>query len=470
VTINLPYSPEAEKALLGAILLDNSNLDRLLSVLNEEHFYLEAHRLLLKEMVELSRRGEFDLVILTESLKRKGLLSKVGGAQYVASLVDGVAPEQDLGPYIDVVLEDYKKRKIVEEIERIKDKIGTDLESADEVVSELEEKLLSITGEVPRGFFPIEEAGDEALEFAEAARKSTSAITGVRSGLPDLDHATTGFHKGELIIIAGRPGMGKTALGLTIALNAATKSSENPEPVPVAFFSLEMSRLQLGMRLLSIKAQVPMERIRSGTITREEMDKLIRAQEEISRLPIYVDTTPGLSTAELMARARRIKKEKNIGLILVDYLQLMRVPWAKDNRVAEVSIISSSLKELAKNLNVPVIALSQLNREPERRHALPRPRLSDLRESGTLEQDADTVLLLYRDEYYDEDPSPANKGVAEIIIAKQRSGPQGITVLVYFNERFTEFVGLAEEGKRRYREYMERVRESRFRRRRRSEP
>ncbi len=470
MTINLPYSPEAEKALLGAILLDNSNLDRLLSVLNEEHFYLEAHRLLLKEMVELSRRGEFDLVILTESLKRKGLLSKVGGAQYVASLVDGVAPEQDLGPYIDVVLEDYKKRKIVEEIERIKDKIGTDLESADEVVSELEEKLLSITGEVPRGFFPIEEAGDEALEFAEAARKSTSAITGVRSGLPDLDHATTGFHKGELIIIAGRPGMGKTALGLTIALNAATKSSENPEPVPVAFFSLEMSRLQLGMRLLSIKAQVPMERIRSGTITREEMDKLIRAQEEISRLPIYVDTTPGLSTAELMARARRIKKEKNIGLILVDYLQLMRVPWAKDNRVAEVSIISSSLKELAKNLNVPVIALSQLNREPERRHALPRPRLSDLRESGTLEQDADTVLLLYRDEYYDEDPSPANKGVAEIIIAKQRSGPQGITVLVYFNERFTEFVGLAEEGKRRYREYMERVRESRFRRRRRSEP
>ncbi len=469
MTINLPYSPEAERALLGAVLLDNSNLDRVLSVLNEEHFYLEAHRLLLKEMVELSRRGEFDLVILIESLKRKGLLSKVGGAQYVASLVDGVAPEQDLSPYIDVVLEDYKKRRIIEEIERIKDKIGTDLESADEVVSELEEKLISITGEVPRGFFPIEEAGDEALEFAEAARKSTSAITGVRSGLPDLDHATTGFHKGELIIIAGRPGMGKTALGLTIALNAATRTNENPEPVPVAFFSLEMSRLQLGMRLLSIKARVPMERIRSGTITKDELDKLIKAQEEISKLPIYVDTTPGLSTAELMARARRIKKEKDIGLILVDYLQLMRVPWARDNRVAEVSIISSSLKELAKNLDVPVIALSQLNREPERRHALPRPRLSDLRESGTLEQDADTVLLLYRDEYYDDEPSEANKGVAEIIIAKQRSGPQGITVLVYFNEKYTEFVALAEEGKRRYKEYMERVRESRFRRRRRLE-
>ncbi len=470
MTINLPYSPEAERALLGAILLDNSNLDRVLSVLSQDHFYLEAHRLILKEMEDLSRRGEFDLIILTEALKRKGLLSKVGGAQYIASLVDGVAPQQDLTPYIEVVLEDYKKRRIIEEIEKIKKKIGTDLESADLAVSELEEKLLSITGDIPRGFFHIEEAGDEALEFAEAARQDTGLVTGVRSGLSDLDRVTTGFHKGELIIIAGRPGMGKTALGLTIALNAATRSREkDPEPVAVAFFSLEMSRLQLGMRLLSIKSGVAMEDIRSGNINREDMDKLIRAQEKLAKLPIYVDTTPGLTTAELMARARKIKKERNVGLIVVDYLQLMRVPWARDNRVAEVSVISSSLKELAKNLDVPVIALSQLNREPERRHALPRPRLSDLRESGTLEQDADTVLLLYRDDYYDEEPTAANKGVAEIIVAKQRSGPQGITVLVFFDKKFTEFVDLEVEAQVRYREYMERVRESRFRRRRRTE-
>ncbi len=467
MTLNLPHSPEAERALLGSIILDNTNLDRVLSVLHEEHFFLEAHRILLREMQELYSKGEFDLVVLTESLKRKNLLSKVGGVQYVASLVDGIVPEQDLSPYIEIVLEDYKKRKVIEEIEKIKERIGTDLESADIVINELQERLFAISGEKSLGFFHVEEASDEALEFAEAARQSTSAITGVRTGLTDLDRLTTGFHRGELIVIAGRPGTGKTALALTIAVNAATSSGNNPEPVPVAFFSLEMSRLQLGMRLLSIKSMVPMERIRSGSISNIEMEKLIKAQADISSLPIYVDTTPALTTAELLARARRIKREKDVGLIIVDYLQLMRAPGARDNRVMEVSIISSSLKELAKRLDVPVVALSQLNREPERRHSLPRPRLSDLRESGTIEQDADTVLLLYRDEFYDTDPSPENKNVTEVIVAKQRSGPQGKTVLLYFKSDFTLFTNLAEEAQRRYWEYMENVRESKFRRRKR---
>ncbi len=469
MTINLPHSPEAERALLGSILVDNTNLDRVLSVLGEEHFYLEAHRIILREMQELYQKGEFDLLVLTESLKRKNLLSKVGGAQYVASLVDGVLEGQDPGPYIEIVLEDYKKRKVIEEIERVKERIGTDLESADLIINELQERLFTISGEKPQGFIHIEEATDEALEFAEAAKNSTSAITGVRTGLSDLDHMTTGFHKGELIVIAGRPGTGKTALALTIALNAATRTGNNPNPVPVAFFSLEMSKLQLGLRMLSIKSQIPMERIRSGSIDQKDMEKLVRIQAEISHLPIYVDTTPALTTAELLARARRIKKEKNIGLVIVDYLQLMKAPGARDNRVMEVSLISSSLKELAKRLDVPVIALSQLNREPEKRHSLPRPRLSDLRESGTIEQDADTVLLLYRDEFYDDQPTDANRNITEVIVAKQRSGPQGKTVLLLFKSELTLFVNLADEAKHRYWEYMENVRESKFRRKRKTQ-
>ncbi len=447
----LPHSPEAEKAILGAVLLDNRNLDKILSVgLKEENFYLEPHRMIFREMKELSEKGEFDSLILIESMKRKEILQKSGGAAYISSLTDGVFESMDLESYLGIVLEDSKRRRIVEESERAIEASTKKLLSAEEIVASVQEKLFEITEQRKEGFFKLTEAGQEALEYAERARTNQGAVIGIPTGLTDLDRKTTGFHPGELIVIAGRPGMGKTALALTLAYNAARDTKLKSK---VGFFSLEMSKLQIGMRMLSMVSKIDMQRIREGTITREELGRLNKAQGTVSTLDIHIDASPSLTTTEILARARRLKKEEGLDLVIVDYLQLLTAPGVRD-RVNEVGIISRTLKELAKRLSIPVIALSQLNREPERRTmGIPRPRLSDLRESGSIEQDADVVMLLYRDEYYDRGQEE-NKGIAELRLEKQRNGPTG-EVLLAFEPSLSLFVDLAPESKNAYRSFME---------------
>ncbi len=459
----LPHSPDAEKAILGAILVNNDNLDRVLAEIDETKFFFEPHRIIFKEIRELAEKGSFDTLVLIESLKRKELLQKVGGASYVSSLTDGVFEDIDIEPYLDIVIEDAKRRRIIEEAEKAIERASKKLERAEEIVAEIQEGLFKITEEVREGYFPVEEAGEEALRYAQMAKENQLSMVGVPSGFSDLDRKTTGFHEGELIIIAGRPGMGKTALALSIALNAAM---DKDRPRNVGMFSLEMSKLQLGMRLLSMISRVDMQRIREGTINKEELKDLTKARARIKKLGIFIDTTSSLTTTEILARARRMKKEKNVDLIIVDYLQLLRVPGVRD-RVNEVGIISRTMKEMAKSLSIPVIALSQLNREPEKRASgIPRPRLSDLRESGSLEQDADVVIMLYRDEYYDKGKIE-NKGIAEIRIEKQRQGPPGV-VLLGFAPTHSRFFDIPTEVQQDYWRFME-TKERRGRRRRRSD-
>ena len=455
---SLPHSPEAERAILGSILINNDNLDRVLAEIDENKFFTENHRIIFREIIELSKQGSFDAVLLIESLKRKGILQKVGGPSYISSLTDGVFADIDIGPYIEIVLEDAKRRQIIEEAQKAIERASRKLEPVDEIISEVQEGLFKITEEKIEKYFPVKDAGEEALEFAQRAHEKDISVFGVPSGFDDLDNKTTGFHRGELIIIAGRPGMGKTALALSIALNAADIYGKR-----IGIFSLEMSKLQIGMRLLSMLSMVDMQKIREGTTSREEMKKLVKTRARLEKLNVFVDTSSSLTTTELMARARRMKKEQGIDMVIVDYLQLLRVPWVRD-RVNEVGVISRTMKEMAKTLDVPVLALSQLNREPEKRlSGVPRPRLSDLRESGSLEQDADMVIMLYRDEYYDRE-SIENKGVTEVRIEKQRQGPPGV-VLLYFKSETGRFVSLDKEAQQDYWRFMETKEKRRGRRR-----
>ncbi|MBI5445110.1 MAG: replicative DNA helicase [Deltaproteobacteria bacterium] len=431
-----PHSLEAETSVLGAILLNNDVLPRVADAIDREDFYRTGHRLLYEAMIELSEKGfPIDLVTATEALRQKGLLEKVGGAAYLASLTDQVPSTENAEHYARIVREKAILRKLIWVSTEIASE-GYDADSdPEEYLDKAEKAIFEVTARnVRRPFSHVKDILRDTFTKIEELYERKELVTGVPSGYHDLDQLTAGFQPSDLIIVAGRPAMGKTSFVLNIAQYAAVESK-----VPVAFFSLEMSKEQLVMRLLCSEAKVDSHRLRRGMLKDSDWPKLTRAAGSLAEAPIFIDDTAAVSTLEVRAKSRRLKAESNLGLVVIDYLQLMRGRTTHDSREQEISDISRSLKGLAKELNVPIIALSQLNRGVESR-ADKRPMISDLRESGAIEQDADVIMFVYRDEVYNKES--ADKGIAEIIIGKQRQGPIDSVKLAFLSE-FTRFENLA---------------------------
>ncbi|HLK10303.1 MAG TPA: replicative DNA helicase [Candidatus Binatia bacterium] len=432
-----PQSLEAEQSVLGGVLLDNAALDRVVELLDAEDFYREAHRRIFRAMLGLSERNEpVDLVTLAEVLRARGELAEVGGGAYLAELAERVPTAANVVNYARIV----RDRSILRGLITAATEIATRGYDAPTDVSGLlddaERRIFAISDrEVRPAFVRIENVLTDTIKLIERLYEQKQAVTGVPTGFTDLDRITAGLQPSDLIIIAGRPSMGKTAFALNIAAHAAMHADRG-----VAIFSLEMSKEQLAMRLLCSEAQVDLARVRTGHLSDREFPQLAMAAGRLAETPIYIDDTPALSVLELRAKARRLKRESRarLGLVMVDYLQLMRSSEGKDSREQEISEISRSLKALAKELDVPVVALSQLNRQVENRNP-PKPRLADLRESGAIEQDADVIAFIYRDEVYNEDSD--KKNVAEIIVAKQRNGPTD-SVELTFRREFTSFYNL----------------------------
>jgi replicative DNA helicase len=419
----IPQAVEIETAVLGSMIIDPDCIPTVVEILKPEHFYKEEHKIIFKAIIELFESGRgVDLYILTQELKKEGLLENVGGATYLAELSNAVATSAKVEEYAQIVHDKYILRELIRMTNILSNAAFREDADAFELLDFAERKLLEISSEkFKSGVEDIKSAIKFVLEKYEEINRTKRLLTGVTTGFPELDALTGGLQKSDLIIIAGRPSMGKTAFALTIARNAAVEGK-----VPVAFFSLEMSIEQVALRLLCAEANVDMHALRTGKLSGDDWQKISNVVGRISEAPIFIDDTPALSTLELRAKARRLKAEYDIGLIIVDYLQLMQGGKA-ETREREIAMISRSLKSLAKELEVPVIALSQLRRAVEDR-ADKRPMLSDLRESGSLEQDADVVMFVHRPEYYGiqyyEDNMPT-EGTAEIIISKQRNGPIG---------------------------------------------
>src|SRR5438552_2577013 len=429
-----PQSLEAEEAVLGGILLDNAALDRVTELVQADDFYREAHRKVFRAMLDLSARNEpADLITLAEVLKARSELADVGGSAYLAELAERVPTAAHVAQYAKIVRDKSILRGLIGAATEIAMHGYEGAGDVAELLDRAEQLIFGISDrKVKPEFVRISDLLVESLKTIERLYEQKQAVTGVPSGFHDLDNLTAGFQPSDLVIVAGRPSMGKTALCLNIAEHAALRAD-----VGVAIFSLEMSKEQLALRMLCSESRVDLKRVRTGHLSDREFPKLAMAAGRLGDAPIFIDDTPALSILELRAKARRLKRDPatKLGLIIVDYLQLMRSTEGKDNREQEISEISRSLKALAKELNVPVIALSQLNRQVESRNP-PKPRLADLRESGAIEQDADVIVFLYRDDYYNEDSD--KKGVAEVIVAKQRNGPTGTVELTFLRE-FTRF-------------------------------
>lgn len=443
-----PQSIEAEMSILGGILLENEAINRVLEVLTPEDLYRESHRKILKAMIGLNERGEpCDLITLTETLKQKGELDEVGGAAYLATLVDFVPTAANIHYYSRIVKEKGIVRKLITAATDIASK-GYDSQVAVEELLDGAQKVIFEISErrIRPAFYKVGDLLKGAIDNIQMLYEKKERITGVPSGFVDLDEMTAGMQKGDLVIVAGRPSMGKTTFALNVASYAAVEAER---PVPVAVFSLEMSKEQLVERLLCSLAKLDLNRLRTGHLLETDWPKLTRAAGGLHKAQIFIDDTPALAIMEMRAKARRLKAEHGIGLIVVDYLQLMRGSSNPESRQQEISEISRSLKALAKELEVPVVALSQLNRELEKR-ADKRPMMSDLRESGAIEQDADLVMFVYRDTVYCEackkrDGSCDKEGherEAEVIIGKHRNGPTGSVPLAFRGE-YTRFENLS---------------------------
>ena len=433
-----PYSPEAELSVLGGMFLDADAIVRAIELLDDSMFYREGHRRLFRAMVRLWERGDVvDPITLTEELKTAGDLDAVGGTPFLARLQDAVPTAANLEYHARIVREKATLRRLIETATSIiQDTYGAQGD-VDQLLDEAEQKIFQIAQTHDRkGFVWIKEILWPTFERIEQLQNSSSAVTGVPTGFPDLDDLTAGFQPGDLIIIAARPSMGKTALTLNVAQHAAISGR-----LPVAVFSLEMSKESLVQRILCAEGRVDAGRLRRGRLRDDEYARLATAAGYLNTAPIYIDDTPAISVLETRAKARRLKADRpDLALIIVDYLQLMQGPARSENRQQEVSEISRSLKALAKELNIPVVALSQLSRAVESRPDK-RPMMSDLRESGAIEQDADVIMFLYRPEYYygpvDKDGNSL-EGRAELIVGKQRNGATGKVDLV-FHKEFTRF-------------------------------
>ncbi|MGD0400209.1 MAG: replicative DNA helicase [Syntrophobacteraceae bacterium] len=433
-----PQQIEAEQSLLGGIMVDSAGLPSALEVLKGDEFYKESHRIIFTAIQDLFERNEpVDILTVTNLLEERKLLESVGGASYIAALTDAMPTSSNVAAYAKIINEKAVMRRLIQSANEIISFAYGGGKNSEEVLDSAEAAIFRIAERrIRTSYFPLKEVIKKNIETIERYQEYRETVTGVPSGYKELDRLTAGFQKSDLIIIAARPSMGKTALGLCVARNAAKDSG-----VPVAFFSLEMSKEQLAMRLLCSEARVDSHKIRSGFLSRQECGKLLQAAGLFMDVPIYIDDTPGISPLELRAKARRIMADKGLGLVVVDYLQLMRGRDTVERREQEISEISRSLKGLAKELDIPVIAIAQLNRKVEER-ADKRPLLSDLRESGAIEQDADVIAFIYRDEVYARQGCK-EPGVAEIIIGKQRNGPSGETVKLAYISTYTRFENLA---------------------------
>lgn len=427
-----PHNLEAEQTILGGILINNDALNQVVDILSSEDFYREAHTHIYEGMLRLYNRDDpVDLVTLSQILKEKAILDKVGGTDYLASLAEATSTSAGSIYHAKIVKDLSTRRSLIGQCSRISESCFEFANDTDEVLDLAEQSIFEIAERtIDQNFFPMNEVIKESFKKLESTSRKGSFITGVGTGFTDFDNITAGLQPSDLIIIAGRPSMGKTSLALNMAYHAALE-----DKLGVAIFSLEMSRLQLGIRLLGFDAMIDASKLRRGSLQDDEWGRLTDAANRLSDLPMYIDDTSGLSVLELKAKARRLKKRYDISLIVIDYLQLMQSRKSTESRQQEISDISRSLKALAKDLDIPVVALSQLNRKVEDRPNK-RPILADLRESGAIEQDADVILFIYREELYNR--TEENKGKAEINIAKHRNGPTGKVDLT-FREKYTKF-------------------------------
>ncbi|MBU0481924.1 MAG: replicative DNA helicase [Proteobacteria bacterium] len=435
-----PQNIEAEQCVLGSILLQQGTMVRAVESLSAEDFYRPEHKLIFSAMLKLFDRTEpQDLVTISNILRDENNLDKVGGPGYLAELTDIVPVAANISYYAKIVRTKSILRQLISTTTSIAGRCYEEQDDIDLLLDETEQTIFEISrAKSSQSFYQINSVVNDAFKMIEKLSERKEMITGVPSGFDDFDRMTAGLQPSDLIILAGRPSMGKTALAMNMVQNAAILNK-----VPVGVFSLEMSKEQLGMRMLCSISRVDSHNLRTGHVKDSDWPKLARATGILSEAPVYIDDTPAITVLEIRAKARRMKTEHDIGLIVVDYLQLMRGRASTERREQEISEISRSLKAMAKELQVPVIALSQLNRSLENRPNK-RPQLSDLRESGAIEQDADLICFIYRDEVYNKAEDNPNRGVAELILGKQRNGPTG-TVRLAFLDHITTFENLAHQ-------------------------
>jgi replicative DNA helicase len=430
-----PRSEEAEMAVLGSMLLEENAISQAIELLEENSFYKDAHKKIFNVIVSIySENKPVDLVTTTELLKKRKILDDVGGASFIASLTQAVPTAANISHYARIVREKYIVRSLITTSTKIVSEAYAEDANTEELLDRAERLIFDITSrKAESSSVAIKEVVKDSIETIDSLYQRKENITGIATGFHEFDIMTAGLQPSELIVVAGRPSMGKSALAACIAEHASIV-----EKVPTLIFSIEMAKEQLVQRMLCSYARVDFHKVRTGFLSQSDWPKITNAAGKLAESPVFIDDTPAISALELRAKARRLKSQHNIGLVVVDYLQLMRGTYSGDNRQQEISDISRSLKALARELNAPVIAISQLSRAVEARSDR-RPQLSDLRESGAIEQDADLVMLLLREEYYT--PTPENRGLAELIIAKQRNGPVGSVHLAFIKE-YTRFENL----------------------------
>ena len=433
-----PRAPEAEQAVIAAMLMDTDAILRASEHVDDTMFYDERHRRIFRAMIAISQRSEVvDPVTLGNELNRRGELDASGGKEYIGELIDAVPTAANVEYHAKIVKEKALLRRLIETSTTIITEAFQGRATAEELLDDAEQRIFQVSQQRGlQGFTRVKELMWPTMERIEALQRGGKTITGVASGFTDLDELTSGFQPADLVIVAARPSMGKTALVLNIAQYAAIEKN-----VPVAVFSLEMSKESLVQRMLTAEGRVDAQKMRKGLLRDEDYSRLARAAGILSGAPIWIDDSAGITLLEIRSKARRLKADQDIGMVVIDYLQLIQGPTSSESRQQEISQISRSLKALAKELAVPVVALSQLSRAPEQRAGDHRPQLSDLRESGAIEQDADLVMFIYRQEIYD---GPTDKdgnsleGRAEVIIGKQRNGPVGL-VNLFFHKAYTRF-------------------------------
>src|ERR687893_588949 len=438
-----PHDVDAERAVIGAMLVSETAVAAVAERLSPEDFYSEVHRIIYGAMTRLYARGEpIDQLTLTNELRSVGEFEKVGGRAYVFQIVESVPTAANAGRYAEMVRSKALLRDIIDVGSRITEDAFREPEDVDEALDAAEQLIYDVSNRTLREHLaPVSELAPGALEMIQRLYEQEGEVTGVETGFDDLDRLTTGFHKSDLVVLAARPAMGKTALALNAIWHAAGQKG-----LPVAIFSLEMSKEQLVQRLISQNTRIPTQALRSGNVRAEDWPKLVRGVAQVSRAPIWIDDTAGITLMEMRAKVRRLSSQLSargegpLALVVVDYLQLMVGQNNRfENRQQEIAEISRGLKVLARDLDVPVLAIAQLSRAVEQRHDK-RPLLSDLRDSGAIEQDADMVMFLYRDEYYN--PDSDDKGIAEVIVGKHRNGPTGKVQLAWM-EKYTKFASLA---------------------------
>ena len=435
----LPHSLDAERSVLGAILLRTDAINHATEVIDAHDFFREAHRIIFDHMVALSERGEaIDLLTLKETIGRAGKLDAVGGPAYIASLVDGVPRATNVEHYAKIIKEKSTLRSLIYSANQILSSAYDAQDDADQLLDDAERFIFEIADDrIRAGFVPLSSLVQESFVTLQRMQDHEGFVTGVPTGFDQLDELTSGLQPSDLIIVAARPSMGKTSLILNIAQHVGTHTQ-----MTVGLFSLEMSKEQLFMRLLTSEARIDAHRFRSGYLSEQDFGRLTGALSTLDQARVFIDDTASIGVLEMRAKARRLKAEHGLHLLVIDYIQLMQGRGRFDNRQQELASISRSLKGLAKELHVPIVALSQLSRAPDAR-ADHRPQLSDLRESGALEQDADVVLFIYREDQYER--KDETEGIAEIIIGKQRNGPTG-TVKLAFVKEHTRFENLEWRG------------------------